>query len=114
MRKHWEWKAGVRVGVDAEMESESWGGWGGARGRCGNVRQGGDEGVWEGVVEQEVTEEFDKEGSGADRGVEMEWPQVGAKNGRQGRRHCGGGWGGSGWDVRKHWEWKVGQGGGGR
>ena len=43
-----------------------------------------------------MTEEFDKEGSGADRGVEMEWPQVGAKNGRQGRRHCGGGWGGEG------------------
>ena len=42
VRKHWEWKAGVRVGVDAEMESESWVGWGGARGRCGNVRQGGD------------------------------------------------------------------------
>ncbi len=32
----------VRVGVDAEMEGESWGGWGGARGGCGNVRQGGD------------------------------------------------------------------------
>ena len=37
-----EWKAVVRVGVDADMESEPWGGWGGARGGCGKVRQGGD------------------------------------------------------------------------
>jgi len=70
-------------------------------------------GVWEGVVEQEVTEEFDKEGSGTSRGWRWSgrrWTQERATRPEALRRRKGrGGVEGSGiesskggGDARKH------------
>ena len=63
---------------------------GGARRGCGNVRWRW--GVWEGVVEQEVTEEFDKEGSGTNRGWRWSgrrWTQERATRSEALRRRMG-------------------------